>query len=51
MIPSCQYPDCDALAETKVKEKVGDKIIAWRYLCDVHLEMEYGPWLRAKATR
>ena len=32
--------------ETKVKEIIGGKVFWWRYLCDVHLEEEYAPWLR-----
>ena len=50
-IPTCQHADCAALGDTKVRESVGDQIIGWRYLCAVHLEEEYGPWLRAKAIR
>ena len=45
---NCQSVGCEALAETKVREVRTDtgQIIWWRYLCDFHLEEEYGPWLR-----
>ncbi|HET6481334.1 MAG TPA: hypothetical protein VN756_08750 [Solirubrobacterales bacterium] len=46
MTPTCQHHGCDALSETKVKEIIGGKVFWWRYLCDVHLEEEYAPWLR-----
>lgn len=55
MTIACQSHACEALAEIKVREYVvGEPIpgrdrntIWWRYLCLVHLEQEYGPWLRS----
>ena len=49
MIPNCQSQDCEALAETKIRETRIDtgEIVWWRYLCDVHLQEEYKPWIDA----
>jgi hypothetical protein len=50
MTITCQHHGCDAMADTKVRETDLDtgQIIWWRYLCVVHLEEEYGPWLNIK---
>jgi hypothetical protein len=43
----CQWPGCEALAEVKTREMDASTgvVIWWRYLCLVHLEEEYRPWL------
>ena len=48
----CQFLSCEALAENKVRETRTDtgEVVWWRYLCDPHLQEEYGPWIAAKKS-
>ena len=50
MIPHCQWDGCEALAEFKVRHwNIETKaVLAFRYLCIVHLREEFGPWLIGK---
>jgi hypothetical protein len=47
---TCQNPTCDAYADTKVREydRETGKTYRWWYLCVVHVEEEFGPWLDKK---
>jgi hypothetical protein len=49
----CQHPGCDAFADTKVREYDPEtgKTRRWWYMCVVHLEEEFEPWLTAKRRR
>jgi hypothetical protein len=48
---SCQHAGCDAFADTKVREHQQGRTIRWWYVCVVHLEEDFAPWLFLKRTR
>lgn len=49
LVVRCQHAGCDAFADMKVREydPATGKTYRWWYLCVVHLEEEFEPWLTA----
>jgi len=47
---TCQDPRCDAYADMKIREYNAEtgETYRWWYLCVVHVQEEFEPWLGAK---